>query len=252
MFRARTVAGLAGVRRPAAMRVAVENLVRGFGEDCAGCHMPKRDVKVIAHSALTNHRIIADDGEAYPEEAFHLTSPAAPDLIHLTAVPGRKDPIPLTTLLQTYDELMASAPGYRQQYLALLGQLAKSQPDNIAVLEALARGAIEQGDSEGDSAAIQYLSHAIELGSRSPRDFQALAALLVRGGRSSDAIELLRRAIQVAPYDSELYIWLANAYVAGQKRSQAAETLKRAEQIFPQETAIRSNLERIEGHSDSQ
>jgi hypothetical protein len=219
--------------------------------DCAGCHMPKRDVKVIAHSALTNHRIIADDEEAYPEEAFHLTSPAASDLVHLTAVPGRKDYIPLITLLQTYGELMDSAPGYRQQYLALLAQLAKSQPDNIAVLEALARGAIQRGNSEGDSAAIQYLSRAIELGSRSPRDFQALAALLSRGGRLSDATDLLRRAIQVVPYDSELYVWLANAYVAEQKRAEALETLKRAAQIFPQDSAIRLNLERIEGRPNS-
>ena len=217
-------------------------------DDCAGCHMPKRDVKVIAHSALTNHRIIADDEESYPEEAFHLTSSAAPDLIHLTAVPGREDSIPLITLLQTYAELMDSAPGYRQQYLALLAQLAKGQPGNIAVLEALARGAIQQGNSEGDSAAIQYLSRAIELGSRSPRDFQALATLLARRGRLSDATDLLRRAIEAIPYDSELYVWLANAYVAEQRRAEAVETLKRAVQIFPQDTTIRLNLERIEGH----
>ena len=30
--------------------------------DCVACHMPKRDVAVIAHSALTNHRVIATPG----------------------------------------------------------------------------------------------------------------------------------------------------------------------------------------------
>jgi len=216
-------------------------------DDCAGCHMPKRDVKVIAHSALTNHRIIADDTEPYPEAAFHLATPETPDLIHLSAIPDKqKDSILPLTLLEAYGELMDSAPVYREHYEALLGQLAKSEPNNLAVIEALGRAAMQQGKPEGNSEAIKYFSRALELGSRSPQDFQTLAALLARPGRLGEAIDLLRRAIRIAPYESELYQSLAKAYVMDQKPGEAADTLKRALELFPQNADIRSNLSRIE------
>lgn len=41
---------------------AVPLAIRGHKDppdDCSGCHMPKRDITVISHSSLTNHRIIA-------------------------------------------------------------------------------------------------------------------------------------------------------------------------------------------------
>jgi len=38
-------------------------------DDCAGCHMPKRDIKVISHSTVTNHRIVARPDEPLPEVA---------------------------------------------------------------------------------------------------------------------------------------------------------------------------------------
>jgi len=209
--------------------------------------MPKRDVKVIAHSALTNHRIIADDTEPYPEVAFHLGTPETPDLIHLSAIPDRqKNSIPPITLLEACGELMGSAPIYREHYRTLLGQLAKQEPDNVAVLEALAKGGMQQGTPGGESEAIKYFSRAIQLGSRSPEDFQALAALLGRAGRLGEAIDLLRRAIRVAPYESELYQSLANACVMDQKPEEAADTLRKALELFPQNADIRLNLSRIE------
>ena len=50
-------------------------------DDCAGCHMPKRDVTVISHSVLTNHRIVAQAEEPFPEVAFHMTTAQLPDLV---------------------------------------------------------------------------------------------------------------------------------------------------------------------------
>src|SRR5436305_60094 len=57
-------------------------------DNCAGCHMPKRDVKVISHSVLTNHRIVATPNEPFPDSAFHMTTPELPDLVDLTREPG--------------------------------------------------------------------------------------------------------------------------------------------------------------------
>ena len=175
------------------------------------------------------------------------SSPATPDLIHLSAVPTRKkDSVPAVTLLEAYSELMNSAPVYRDHYEAMLGQLAKSEPSSIQVLEALASRAIQQGNSEGDAEAIQYLSRAIKMGSHSPRDFKALATLLARAGRLSEAIDLLRRAVQASPYDSELYRLLARAYLTEQKPGEAAEALEQALRTFPQDRNIRRDLKKLQ------
>src|SRR6202047_5017085 len=111
--------------------------------DCAGCHMPKRDVGVILHSSVTSHRIMARPEEPLPEAAFHQTTSALPDLIHLSAVPGQKEVVPPgLTLLAAYGELMDKAPEYRGRYLALLEELKHSQPENALVQASLGRKAL--------------------------------------------------------------------------------------------------------------
>ena len=77
-------------------------------DDCAGCHMPKRQVQTIAHAVLTNHRIVAQAEEPYPDAAFQLASPQTPDLVHLTAIPSRARQCGFTALalasLRTADD----------------------------------------------------------------------------------------------------------------------------------------------------
>src|SRR5262249_49020296 len=77
------------------------------------CHMPKRDVRTIAHSALTNHRIVR---QANDQPAL---SPPAPDtelpgLVHVNAMPGR--PLPLVTQLQAYSQLADQGSEYAQRF----------------------------------------------------------------------------------------------------------------------------------------
>jgi hypothetical protein len=94
--------------------------------DCAGCHMKKRDVQEISHSSITNHRILARPEEPFPEIAFNQTTASLPDLIHLNPAPGRKDttPPPLV-LLQAYGELSEKYPEYMPRYFAVLDELEK-------------------------------------------------------------------------------------------------------------------------------
>ena len=100
-------------------------------DDCAGCHMPKRDVKEISHSVLTNHRIIRESGEPYPAEAFNMTTLKLPDLVHLDAIPGQKDTsLPSITLLQAYGQLVSAHPEYRERYLTLAEKLRTSAPED--------------------------------------------------------------------------------------------------------------------------
>jgi hypothetical protein len=212
-------------------------------DDCAGCHMPKRDVKEISHSVLTNHRIIRESGEPYPAEAFNMTTLKLPDLVHLDAIPDQKDTsLPPVTLLQAYGQLVSTHPEYRERYLILAEKLQTSAPDDIFVLEALAYGALEKKSSQGAVEAIDYLNRAIRQGSTSPGDFELCGSLLIRAGQLQEAADVLQRGIKIIPHDGELYRLLGASYLSQNKFVEASTILTDASQMFPENTAIRALL----------
>ncbi len=115
-------------------------------DDCAGCHMPKRNVREISHSSITNHRILSRPDEPFPAVAFQQTTPALPDLIHLNPAPGQEDtPPPALTLLQAYGELVEKHPEYMKRYLEVLDQLQRSEPANPLVQAALGSRDLQAG-----------------------------------------------------------------------------------------------------------
>ena len=212
-------------------------------DDCAGCHMPKRDVKEISHSVLTNHRIIRESGEPYPEAAFHLATSQLPDLIHIDAIPGQTNaPLPSVTLLNAYAQLKDSHPEYESKYLTLAERLRTSDTKDISVLEALAYAALKKKNGEAAAEAIDYLQRAIAENSMSPADFELCGTLLMRVGRLPQAAEVLQRGIKAIPHDGELYRLLGATYLAQNKPSEASNLLTHASQIFPENTAIRALL----------
>jgi hypothetical protein len=212
-------------------------------DNCAGCHMPKRDVQEISHSVLTNHRVVRESGEPYPDAAFKMTTPGQPDLVHLDAIPGQRNtPLPAVTLLQGYGQLMGAHPEYRDRYLSLAEKLRTSTPEDISVLEALAYGALERKNSDGATRAIDYLDRAIQHGSTSPADFEQCGSLLIRAGRLPEATHVLQRGIELIPHDGELYRLLAVSYLSQNKSREASDTLTHASQMFPENRAIRALL----------
>jgi hypothetical protein len=210
-------------------------------DDCAGCHMPKRDVQVIAHAVLTNHRIVAQAEEPYPDAAFHMTSPQMPDLVHLSAIPGKRDePVSPLVLLQAYGQLMTPNPEYRGRYFALAKKLEATDSDNVDVLEGLAALSVEQ---KNDQAAIRYLNSAVEHGATSRSSYEQLPTLLVRQRRYQEAADVLERFIKQMPYDALLYKLLASSYLSLHKNSEATALLQQAVQVFPQDAVLRNLLQ---------
>jgi hypothetical protein len=208
-------------------------------DDCAGCHMPKRDVTVISHSVLTNHRIIAEAEEPFPDAAFHMTTPQLPDLVHLNANPARQDaPSPLM-LLQAYGQVMPSHPEYRERYWALAKHLENTQGENVLVMEALADWALQRKNAEGSSLAIRYLDGAIHQGATNPADFEELAELLVAANRQSDALKILQQGMQLIPYYAEFYRRSATVNFAANRKQEACEVVAKGVEKFPQDTVIR-------------
>ena len=132
--------------------------------------MPKRDVTVISHSVLTNHRIVAESEEPFPDIAFHMTTPQLPDLVHLSANPAKQDAPSALTLLQAYGQVILAHPEYRPRYWAVAKRLQSTQPDNVLVLEALADNALQEKNGGGAELAIRYLQGAIQHGATDPSD----------------------------------------------------------------------------------
>jgi hypothetical protein len=218
-------------------------------DDCAGCHMPKRDVTVISHSVLTNHRVVAEAEEAFPDVSFHMTTPQLPDLVHLSADPAKQDVPPLLTLLQAYGQVMPAHPEYRARYWAVARQLKNTQLENVQVLEALADESLQKKNAEGASLAIRYLEDAIHHGATNLADFEELANLLVAANRQSEAAGVLRQGMQLAPYDADLYRLGTTIYFALNKMQEACEVAAKGKQKFPQDDAIRGLMKRCDAAS---
>jgi hypothetical protein len=210
-------------------------------DDCAGCHMPKRDVHVIAHAVLTNHRIVAQAEQPYPDAAFHMTTAQMPDLVHLSAIPGKpEEPVSPVVLLQAYSQLMTANPEYRGRYFALAKKLEVTHSDNADVLEALAALSIEQTN---DQAAIRYLKSAVEHGATSLSSYEQLSTLLVQQRRYQEAVDVLERGIKQMPYDAMLYRLLASSYFSLHRNSEAIALLQQAVEVFPQDAVLRKLLQ---------
>lgn len=208
-------------------------------DDCAGCHMPKRDVTVISHSVLTNHRIIADAEEPFPEAAFHMTTPQLPDLVHLSANPGKQElPSPLV-LLEAYGQVMLSHPEYRERYWALAKQLEGTQGTNVKVQEALADLALQRGDAAGSSLAIGYLSGAIHQGASNPADFEQMAKLLAAANRQSEALKVLEQGMQLIPYYAEFYELSAKVNFSAERKQEGCAIIAKGLEKFPQDAVLR-------------
>jgi tetratricopeptide repeat protein/doubled CXXCH motif protein/cytochrome c554/c'-like protein len=215
-------------------------------DDCAGCHMPKRDIKTISHSALTNHRIVRDSGEPFPEVA---ASTQTPGLIHLSAVPGQKNSVAPVILVEAYEQIVASHPEYRQRYWYLARKLEKSHGENVTVLRALADWATHQKTPQGNEEAIEYLKAAVKNGDTDPTDYEGLATLMMARGAAEDAVLVLQRGLQVMPYDAIFYRLLGKVYRSLKKNAEATQILRRGAEIFPQDPEIRELLRETEPSS---
>ena len=203
--------------------------------------MLKRDVN-IPHTDVTDHRIVARGGEPLPEEAFHRTTPQLPDFIHVDSVPGAEDAlVPPLTLLQAYRKILlgGSNPVYGKRYSALAYELVRTEPNDPAVLSALAQEESENGTTEGRTKAISYLEQAIKLGSTVPDDYLMLAELLERSARLNDSVSLLRNAISHDPYESVYYRALARRCLRYARFQDVVEITREGLQLFPEDSLLR-------------
>jgi hypothetical protein len=208
--------------------------------NCAGCHMAKRDIQVISHSSATNHRILATPDEPFPDVTYHQITPALPDLIHLNPAPGQEAAAPPSlTLLQAYGELAADHPQYVDRYLDVLTTLEKSMPNNALVEAAVGRRELKSGNF---ASASTHLLHAVELVPPRATTCADLADALAHMGHTEEAIKWLDKSIELDPFNPFTQRSLVVQLINLKQYARAREALEHYVQVFPQDTFMRQML----------
>lgn len=214
-------------------------------DDCAGCHMQKRDVRGISHSSITNHRILARPDEPFPDIAFQQTTAALPDLIHLNPAPGKKAaPLPPIVLLQAYGELVEKYPEYLNRYFEVLGQLERSDSSNPLVQGALGTRDVQSGKYP---QAVEHLRRAIADGPPKTILYTNLADALLKLDRPEEAAEALQQASDRDPFNAKLRKRLIVQLIQIKDYANAKKELEDYVQRFPADSFMRQMLERAPG-----
>lgn len=210
--------------------------------DCAGCHMPKRDIQVISHSSATNHRILARQDEAFPEETFRQTATALPDLIHIDPAPGtRNAPLPKLTLLEAYGTLSLDHPEYAEPYLKLLKELEQSMPDSALVQAGAGRRELQ---NKNFAAAEDHLRRALKLGPPRATTYADLAETLNQQGRKQEALDALNQAYALDPFNPQIQKARIGRLIDLKQYREALAAIEHYVDVFPQDEFMRKMLAR--------
>lgn len=222
-------------------------------DNCIGCHMPRQRLGLIAHSALTNHRIIRDAHEPFPKGVLDRQAAGPDGLIELDAPEGGSpsSPSPLT-VLAAYEQVLPTHPEYQSRFDRLLERVAKEQPDNPRALAMLARRKLETVGPESAPQVIRLLSRAIERGSTWPPDYLLLGDLLERLDNPTEAVRVLQAGLTLDPYVPSFYRLLAQADELLGRRKKERAILEVGSQRFPEDKWMRDRLKKLESHRRGQ
>ncbi|MDQ2840942.1 MAG: hypothetical protein M3Y72_07890 [Acidobacteriota bacterium] len=204
-------------------------------DNCTGCHMPKREVAGIAHSALTNHRIPARTDEPMPE---------APKVNKLGLIvvnePAGNATVPDDTLLRAYGELAGVDASYQARYLELLSRLAETRRADPLVEAALGHKALAEGGSE---AALAHLSKGLQL--HEPAVYVDMAKALLSIGREGEAAGYLQQASELDPYDFTILKMLILQNIKLKNYSEARAGMEKYVSLWPEDSFMRDLLRRV-------
>ena len=223
---------------PAAVRAATKTATLP-ADNCVGCHMQKRPGLAIAHSSITNHRIVRTAGEPFPEETFQMTTPQLPDLIHLDRIPGETAPPPAITLLQAYDQLRDQKPVYQASYLNVLTELETTQPGNALVQAALGQRALADGKLD---EAQKHLLESLRIDPAQARVYVDLSSVADQKGNAAEAVTWARKAVMLDPFTQPLQKTLVGRLIAAKQYPEAIAAMEKYLEQFPEDDFMRKML----------
>lgn len=214
--------------------------------DCAGCHMPKRELREISHSALTDHRIVIRSDEPYPTGVIEQSRRVFGSIVHVNGVPGQPDHVSALTLLEAYSALLTSNPSLQREYDVALDRAAVANPDSASVLSKLGWRSYSQNTPEARALAISYFKAAIAHGCNSAADYGALGDLLLNSGQTEDALRVLQNGITLDPYYQRSYKLLALCYIALGRYREALGAMQQGLEVLPEDSSLRDLLSRAQ------
>lgn len=190
-------------------------------QDCVTCHMPKREIGFIAHSALTNHRI-------------SRASPPAQEA-GLRQVNEGPPPTPLT-LLQAYGQALAKFPALAGAFQSALAAAPEGEP---IVLATRGRQALREGRFD---QAIPLLRAALKKGYTVAATYEDLADALGRAGQWEASIEIIGQGLAAAPFSQTLHKSLALRHIQRKDYPAARAALEKYVELFPEDDFVRRLL----------
>ncbi len=203
--------------------------------NCVGCHMPKRDVLQISHSALSNHRI-----PARPDEVMPPVSQQEVEGLVVVDPPGNAMKLSKIVRLRAYRSLMDKNPDYQRRYADLLDDLARIQPQDTFVQAALGDKAYSEGRSD---EAVTHLKLALP--ENLPAVYLELGQALAKLGRNDEAIEYLKKGVDLDPYNSTMEKTLILEYINSRSYVEAKLLMAKYVESFPEDSLMRSLLARV-------
>lgn len=211
-------------------------------DNCIGCHMQQRDIRVISHSSATNHRIVKTPDEPFPEVTFHQTTAAMPDLIELNPEGERGANAmapPALIRLQAYALVERGEPKFHASWLRTLAGLETSLPENAIVQAALGhRDLAEHKLPE----AIDHLQHAIRLNPMETDAYIALSEAQDESGQTEAAIASAKKAVDLNPYVAPIQKTWILRLINGKHYEEAQAAMEKYLQKFPEDDAMRRML----------
>jgi len=211
-------------------------------DNCIGCHMPRRDIRVISHSSDTNHRIVARPGEPFPDETFAQTTAAMPDLVHLNPAGerGAKAATPSAlTRLQAYAILKLAKPQFAASWRQSLTELETTGAENAIVQAALGHRDLE--DHKLPEAA-DHLQHSLRLDPLQSAVYLDLSEAEDQGGHAEEAIAAARKAVELDPFAQGPQKALIARLIAGKHYDEAEAAMEKYLDNFPEDDFMRKML----------
>lgn len=197
---------------------------------CVGCHMPKREIGFVAHSALTNHRIVRTASQSAP--------PAGSSPYLLLNTMRSLEPL---TLMQAFGQMMDRFPQFGPLFA---GQLEKAPPGDPLVLATRGRQALRAGQT-AEAAAL--LRQALAKGYQAAATYEDLGEALAREGKLEEALVVLREGLLISPFSQTLHKSLALRQIKLQRFDDARKTLARYVELFPEDDFVRRLLRQVGG-----
>jgi tetratricopeptide (TPR) repeat protein len=206
-----------------------ERRIKDPADNCIACHMSKVVSSNVAHTAITDHRIIRAPGKERPD-ARDLSSPEKYPLVPFFhdetdfSNPETKRDLGIALI-----KLASQRPPRELARLALplLDIGLQPWPDDVPALEAKGFALSYQGKPE---EALDAFMKALQLVPDRERSVFAAAQLNSQLGRNETAVTLWQRAIHLNPWNWQYHEGLAKAYANQQEWKEAAlecqETLK--------------------------